>query len=125
LKLLSLRIKPFVLTAIAMLVPVAHLGYLFLAGPAGLEFLSEQKLVAAYQERDGGQDALYYLDYMPVSAAYYSRGKAQVMTLGGQSQPLGHFWLAAHKTRGNHAPETCQLALRPDTGLFELYECDD
>ena len=66
---------------------------------------------------------LYYLDYLPGSAVYYSRGKAVRMTGAGPESPQAEFWLAAHKTLGDVSRWECSVKLRPATGMFNLYLC--
>jgi len=109
---------------LALLVPVASLLFLSLASAGKLTLLSEKELVAAWSELDpGAQRPLYYLNYLPTSATFYSKGRVSVLTGAGGGLPAEGFWLAVHRTEGDASAWDCELRHRPKTGLFDLYDC--
>lgn len=121
-RILALPVRPWLLAAFALLTPALSLTHLALAGSAGLE--SERELVRAYQALETGERPLYYLDHLPVSAAFYTRGSARAVPLSAPELALGDHWLAVHKSKGNRPPTNCQAAYSPATGEFALYFCD-
>lgn len=108
----------------ALLAPVASIAYLALAASERVPFLSEKSLVRAYLQREpGAVRPLFYLNYLPVSASFYSRGKAGILT--GENSVPGQtgYWLAVHKSLGTVPSEQCRLQFHPRSGLFDLYLC--
>ena len=75
-----------------------------------MQILSEKDLVEAYnasQVVNGESDAsapLYYLNYLPVSATYYSNGNAARISAVEVGAQENEFWLAVHKTDGDSSP---------------------
>lgn len=123
--MLGLRIPPWLLALLVLLAPALSLAHLSLAAALGPLYLSERELVRTYQLRETGGRALYYLDYLPVSAAFYSHGAAEAISLADSAQRTQDYWLAVHRTKGNRAPGHCRLAYQPGTGLFDLYLCHE
>lgn len=122
---LALPVRPWLLGVIVLLTPALSLTHLALAGPLGLLIESERELVQAYQALEAGEKPLYYLDHLPISAAFYSRGQARAVPLSAPELHAQPHWLAVHKTEGNRPPATCEAAYSPTTGVFDLHYCDD
>lgn len=122
---LALPVRPWLLGAIVLLTPALSLTHLALAGPLGMLIESERELVRAYQALEAGAQPLYYLDHLPVSAAFYSRGRARAVPLSAPELTARPYWLAVHRTEGNRPPAACESAYTPATGVFDLYYCDD
>lgn len=123
--MLALPLRPWLLAAIVLLTPALSLTHLALAGSAGLQLESERELVRAYQALEADERPLYYLDHLPVSAAFYTRGSARAVPLSAPELALGGHWLAVHKNKGNRPPTNCQATYSPATGEFDLYYCND
>ena len=122
--ILSLHIKPWLFASMALLVPLLSLLFNVLTGTGALTFFSEKDLIEAYHtQQPGFQRPLYYLNYLPVSATYYSLGRAGI--LDGASTDLPHqgFWLAVHKTEGDASAWQCELRFQSKRGIFDLYLC--
>ena len=120
-KILGVNVRPALLAAMALLVPVASLAFLALAEAGQMRLRSERALLEAWWELEpNGGRPLHYLDYLPGSAVYYSRGKAVSMTGAGPESPEAEFWLAAHKTLGDVSRWECIVKFRPATGMFNL-----
>ena len=120
--ILILHIKPWLFAAMALLVPLLSLLFIVLSGTGALTFFSEKDLIEAYRAQQPGlQRPLYYLNYLPVSATYYSHGGAGI--LSGADLPREDFWLAVHKTEGDASAWQCELRFQPKRGLFDLYLC--
>jgi hypothetical protein len=123
---MSVPIRPWVLLSFGLLVPVCSLLYLALSGPVGIRFTSEWELVRAYHEREPiGDRPLYYLNYLPESASFYTAGQARVLTGASRDLPEAGIWLGVHKTRGEPPDWGCTLVVQPRTGLFNLYLCHE
>ena len=123
--MLGLRIRPWLLALLVLLAPALSLAQLSLAGTLGPLYLSEKELVRAYQQRETAGRALHYLDYLPASAAFYTGGAAEAISLAGSGLQAQGYWLAVHRTKGNRAPGHCSLVYQPGTGLFDLYLCHE
>jgi hypothetical protein len=115
---------PAWIAGIALLVPVASLLYLLLAFSGRLTLLSEKELVAAWTESEPAQRRpLFYLNHLPGSATFYSRGQARMLTGDDRELPADGIWLAVHRTLGDASAWDCTLHFEPDTGIFDLYLC--
>lgn len=124
--LLSAQVNKWMICCMALLVPVASIAYYALAASDRVLFLSEESLVSAYQQREpGAERPLFYLNYLPVSASYYSRGRVGKLT-GADAMPLNsEFWLAVHTNLGDASRWDCQLQFQPQRGVFDLYLCHE
>ncbi len=90
----SLNLRPALIIAMAVLMPVASVSFLGLASMGELEMLSEKDLVHAWRSMEPeSARPLYYLNYLPVSARFYTQG--QVIKIDSAfTDLLGHgFWL--------------------------------
>lgn len=124
-KVFTVSVKPAGITGMALLVSIASLLFLSLSDRGYLPMLSEKDLIVAWQERAGGPDqAVYYLNYLPVSAKFYSAGMARQTDGGGTGLPQGSFWLAAHKDLAEISYWKCEPEFTPERGLFKLYYCE-
>ena len=122
--ILALKIKPWLFAGMALLVPLFSLLFSVLSTSGDLMFLSEKDLVAAYRmQQPGAGRPLYYLNYLPASATYYSHGQAGILTGASTGLPRNGFWLAVHKTEGNASTWQCSVFFKPKRGLFDLYLC--
>ena len=122
--ILSLQIRPWLFAGMALLVPLLGLLFNLLSGTGALALLSEKDLIAAYHaQQPGDQRPLYYLNYQPVSATYYSHGSAGILSGASTGLPREGFWLAVHKTEGDASLWRCELHFQPKRGLFDLYLC--
>jgi hypothetical protein len=123
-KLVGMHIRPAAIVASALLVPLASVVFLFGAQRGIFQLLSEKDLVSAWSSAEPASvRPLFYLDYLPLSASYYSRGHAIRIDGAGQSLPADGFWLAVHRTQGRAPAWNCSLQLRPERGIFDLYLC--
>ncbi|MDX1460288.1 MAG: hypothetical protein R3348_04465 [Xanthomonadales bacterium] len=106
------------------LTPLLALAWPWLALQGQVPMLSERGLVRAYQSLGAPRDeALVYLDYRPVSASFYSRGKAGLRNRDRSGLEGSVLWLAVHRSDG-HVPDwNCKLHRSFATGLFDLYRC--
>ncbi len=121
----SLNLRPALIIAMALLMPVASVSFLGLASMGELEMLSEKDLVHAWRSMEPeSARPLYYLNYLPVSARFYTQG--QVIKIDSAfTDLLGHgFWLAVHKTKGDASRWNCSLQFQPRRGIFDLYLCN-
>lgn len=116
--------RPWLLSFLVLLTPALNLLHYAAREVSPLTFESERELVRTYQARADQGAPLYYLDYRPVSAAFYTGRKARAISLAEAVSVEGTYWLAVHKTVGNRAPDRCHYAYRPGTGEFDLYFCD-
>jgi len=123
-KVFTLNLRPALIAIMSLLVPLASISFLVLSSMGELRLLSEKDLVAHYHLIDpGAYRPIYYLNYLPVSATFYSRGQAAKLS-GIQTQaPAQGYWLAVHRTEGNVAGRDCTLQFQPRRGLFDLYLC--
>lgn len=113
------------IAALALLVPAASLAFLSLASAGKLALLSEKELVMAWKELDrGASRPLFYLNYLPTSATFYSKGTVNKLTGAARDLPEQGFWLAVHRTEGDASSWDCTLRHQPKTGLFDLYDCN-
>lgn len=123
---MSVPIRPWVLLSFSLLAPASSLLYLALSGPAGIRFASERELARAYHEREPTEiRQLYYLNYLPESASFYTAGQAGILTGARRELPESGIWLGVHKTRGDPSAWDCILVVQPRTGLFDLYLCHE
>lgn len=124
-KIFTVRIKPALVVIMSLLICVASFLFLFGSARGYLPMLSEKDLVTAWQELSAGNEQpVYYLNYLPVSARFYSSGTARKTDGGGTGLPRGAFWLAAHKDLTEISYWDCQVKFRPERGLFNLYSCE-
>ena len=122
--ILILHIKPWLFAGMALLVPLLSLLFNGLTTTGALAFLSEKDLITAYRAQQSGlQRPLYYLNYLPVSATYYSHGRAGILSGATTNLPREGFWLAVHKTEGDASAWQCELRFQSKRGLFDLYLC--
>ena len=123
-KILDMQVLPVLVASMALLVPLASVSYLTLADMGYLTLLSEEELVSARHDLEpGSSQAIFYQNYLPVSAMYYLDGKAIKLTGATQDLPSQGFWLAAHKTEGEASGWDCELRYQPKRGIFNLYFC--
>ena len=121
-----MKITPPVIAAMALLVPLASVSHLYFAGMGRLQMLSEKELIEAYHSMEpGALRPVYYLNYLPASATYYSRGKATMLTGADAGLPPQGFFLAVHKTEGDAPRWRCTLQYQPGHGIFDLYLCHE
>lgn len=122
--MLGIKLNRAVFIAMLLLVPAASITFLGLASVGKLQMLSEKDLVRQWQSREPESvRPLYYLNYLPVSARYYSQGHV-IKIDSGFSDLLKHdFWLAVHKTLGDSSAWNCSLKFQPKWGIFDLYLC--
>lgn len=111
------------LAAIALIVPVASLVFTALSPRGTFLLMSEKALVSYYHEAASGEPLLY-LDYRPVSANFYTRGRAGVIAGGSNELPASVFWLAVHRRDGRLPAWNCTLQHSPGSGVFDLYRCN-
>jgi hypothetical protein len=123
-KLFTVNVERSLMIAMALLVPVVSAGFLALSGQGKVPMLSEKDLIRAYQTlQEKSSGPIYYLNYLPQSAIYYSSGSVTKVT-GATTHPAGHeFWLAVHKTDGDASSWNCELRFTPNRGIFDLYFC--
>jgi hypothetical protein len=107
----------------AMLAPLASVVFLLLANAGYLRLLSEKDLLDAHRSLEPGQRPVYYLNYLPASAVYYSQAEATKIAGTGPGLSGQGFWLAVHKTEGDIPNRACSLRYRPNQGAFSLYLC--
>ena len=99
---LNLNIKPALVILIAMLVPLLSIAFLQLSGIGAWHLMSEKELFRTYQALEPeSRLPLYYLNYLPVSASYYSGGNTGKISGETRDLPPQGFWLAVHKTQGD------------------------
>ena len=120
----TLNLKASLIVFLGLLVPLASIGFLVGASMGELAMLSEKDLVHAWKEIEPqtGQP-VYYLNYLPVSATYYSEGAARLTDGASTGLPDRAFWLAVHKQEGDASQWNCDLRFEPKRGLFDLYYC--
>ena len=124
-KVFTRTLKPAWIAGMALLICLASLLFLALSARGFLPMLSEKDLILAWQEHsDGHSQAVYYLNYLPVSAKFYSSGMARQTDGGGTGLPQGSFWLAAHKDLSEISYWDCEPEFEPERGLFNLYHCE-
>jgi hypothetical protein len=122
----GLQLKPVFIAICALLVPAASLGFLALASQGEMTMLSEKDLVLEWHEMEPeAENPIFYLNYLPVSATYYSSGRALKTDGAGSGLPEASFWLAVHKREGDASHWDCELRLNPNRGLFDLYYCQE
>jgi len=122
----TLNIRPVWIAAMALLVPLTSIVFLWLASAGQLKYLSEKELIAGYKNLEPqAARPLYYLNYLPASATFYSHGRAAKLTGATADLPSRGFWLAVHKTSGDATLWRCSLQFQPRTGLFDLYLCHE
>jgi hypothetical protein len=124
--ILGLNMSRASIFAMALLVPLASFSFLGLSSQGKIQMLSERELVAQWHQLEPeASRPLYYLNFLPVSARYYSNGKVLKID-SGFSDLLGHgFWLAVHKTEGDASAWNCSLQFQPRRGIFDLYLCNE
>ena len=122
--ILSLQVRPWLFAGMALLVPLLSLLFNVLSGTGALALLSEKDLIPAYHaQHPFDQRPLYYLNYLPVSATYYSHGHTGILTGASTGLSREGFWLAVHKTEGDASAWQCTVFFKPKQGLFDLYLC--
>lgn len=124
--ILGMKINRVLIILIALLIPFTSFSFLGLTGTGTLRMHSERDLVTRWQEVEPEfARPLYYLNFMPVSANFYSNGSVLKID-SGFSDLLGHgFWLAVHKTEGDASTWNCSLQFQPKRGIFDLYLCNE
>lgn len=124
-KVFSINLSPLLIAAMSLLICLASFLFLFGSARGYLPMLSEKDLVVSWQELSSGDNQpVYYLNYLPVSARFYTSGKAHMTDGGGTGLPSGTFWLAAHKDLTEISYWDCHLRFEPKRGLFNLYSCE-
>lgn len=124
-KILSVQLNRLMICFMALLVPVASIAYYVLSASDQLLFLSEESLVSVYQQFEPQADRpLFYLNYLPVSASFYTRGGVAKLTGADTPPSQAGYWLAVHKTLGDTSGLNCQLQFQPYRGVFDLYLCN-
>ena len=124
--ILGLTINRSLIFAMALLVPLTSFSFLGLSSLGEIKMLSERDLIVQWRQLDPeASRPLYYLNYLPVSARFYSNGDV-VKIDSGFSDLLAHgFWLAVHKTQGDASAWNCRLQFQPRRGIFDLYLCNE
>ncbi|NNL95318.1 MAG: glycosyltransferase family 39 protein [Xanthomonadales bacterium] len=115
-------LRSSLLISMAVLVPIASIIFTALAPRGYFSLLSEKALISHYIETTN-DEPLYYLDYRPVSASFYSQREAGVIAGGATALPGPAFWLAVHRRDGRLPPWGCAQQHSPGSGLFDLYRC--
>jgi hypothetical protein len=128
LNILTLWVGRSALLAMALLVPVASLFFYSVSGTGLAQLLSEKELIAAYhsleqENRQHGSRPLFYLNYLPASAVFYTRGAVSKTDASGPGIAGLEFWLAMHKTDDVLPGWDCTVQYRPGRGVFDLYLC--
>jgi 4-amino-4-deoxy-L-arabinose transferase-like glycosyltransferase len=120
--LTSSTVAKRVLAAVTSVVPLGFAVYLVLGLVDPLQIKTEKHLVAYAMHQMQAGDKLLYLNEIPFSATFYSRGQAGSITLNELTSPTApttRLWLALSKNDLDHASTVLNQPLKP---LFESRE---
>ncbi|WP_296493071.1 glycosyltransferase family 39 protein [Rhodoferax sp.] len=118
----SSKVARRLLVALTSLVPLALTAYMVLGVLDPLRLKTEKHLVAYAMHQMQAEDKLLYLNEIPFSATFYSRGQAGAITLKEltrQTRPTHRLYLALPKDDLNRVSKILNQPLKP---LFESHE---